>query len=351
MVKLMTKLAIRKLLSLGMILVVAFLAKSCLGQLASQTAELQGPFNAIGKSTSWMDVLTDDFDLEVTAHYGGTQGKQNDANWETICKCRQVYEKDSAMSFAAWAIGSIEVEVSQGVPSDYRERKGRVVEGRAFKEVDFLTKDERSNVTCGDECLQLVAPLNLLQAVCNHTLDDLTVKNPKEWPGFIEKLATLQREQLTATNERVHGKDVRVFRIKLEPSPKAIAVPAIRIVVSNSGFDTGLVNEIHNGMLKLDDDEKYTDEAQLVEEFGVIHHNIHWKEITLVSKRGKSRKMILPVSVSKNADYSSIKCKRYFNLELNWRSFTKGSQNNISVDRCDKLTEEYLKKIDDTLGR
>ncbi len=322
------------------------------GQLVSDSSDLEKPLAAIVKSSSWMEVFENDLDLEVTLHYGGSDGAGSLAHYETIQKQRQVYDRSRQVVFTAWAVGATELETKRGSAlSDYRERRARIVEDRKIRQVDFLQASEHPRGECSNDCLARSSPLNLLQVVCNETVYSGRFTEQNDRAVFMERLSSLRPDQLHTTREKVNGRMMTVYRIKADPMPKSVAICVTRLVVPESGFDAGLISEIHSSFMRIDDKSKYTSEKNLLKEVGEYSQVIKWKEVSFVSKAGKTRQAVLPVLVEKRREISSIKDSGYFNMSLNWRSFTDDSSSMLSVTACDKLSAKYLDEIDRALGR
>jgi hypothetical protein len=133
--------------TIGLFVIAIFSSfESVIGQSA-----VEQPLTAIAKSTEWTEVFENAFDLEVTVHYGGTEGgTEGVARWETICKCRQIYDERGGLVFTPWAIGSVDVDPKQSPQaSDSRQRRLRVVERESLYELNFLAKSEGKRVSCG----------------------------------------------------------------------------------------------------------------------------------------------------------------------------------------------------------
>jgi hypothetical protein len=120
------------------------------------------------------------------------------------------------------------------------------------------------------------------------------------------------------------------------------------MIVSDEGYDKGLVLEFHSGGLELTDAEKYNKESKLGKRSN-RKTTFQWKQFEVPIGGKEKQKVVLPVSISMK-EYSSPYTS-YRNVSFDWKSFDTPKAEQMNLQFCEKLCDEYDAAINKMLNR
>lgn len=156
------------------------------------------------------------------------------------------------------------------------------------------------------------------------------------------------QNRITKTEEDGKEGKVIVYRVKYHPVPDHYF--AQKIVVSDSGFDKGLIRENSIGLLRESQfNLPYTSEKQISSEL-IKSVKVQWKEISLGDDLEKH--LIVPDRVAKSSNVlSAVKATKSDITQFSWKPLSEETKKKISLEEAKKTTEEQLKTINKMLKR
>jgi hypothetical protein len=156
------------------------------------------------------------------------------------------------------------------------------------------------------------------------------------------------QKRITKTEEDTKDGKVIVYRIKYIQDHNYVR--AQKIVVSNDGFDKGLIRENQIGYLKSNQFSlPYTSEKQLTSE-QVNAVKIKWKVASL--RADSDETLIIPDRIAKSTNVlSAVKSTKSYITQFDWKPLSEESKKKISLEEAKKTTEEQLKTINKMLKR
>lgn len=156
------------------------------------------------------------------------------------------------------------------------------------------------------------------------------------------------QSRITKSEEDTTEGKVRVYRIKHHPEPDHLF--AQKIVVSDEGFDKGLIRENQIGFLRHSQyNLPYTSEKQLTSEL-IQSVRIKWKEVALGDDPNKP--LVVPERVAKSSTViRAVKGTKSDITQFDWKPLSEEAKKKISLEEAKKTTEEQVKTIDKMLQR
>jgi hypothetical protein len=194
---------------------------------------------------------------------------------------------------------------------------------------------------------------NLFSAEINHLAISILSMERKPGSDFLDYLVDFcldpsNKLLINKQEELVDGVNRLVYRISMRYS--AERVYGIRIVVSESGFDRGLITELHYGYIKKDEFKaSYLSENQL-QPYPKIYTKTNWQEFSL--DESKKITIVVPHRISKREDtMEAMKGAEIARYDFDWKPLSEESKQKINLDEAKKKAEELAKDIDKILNR
>ncbi|MCU0720398.1 MAG: hypothetical protein MUC83_11890 [Pirellula sp.] len=156
------------------------------------------------------------------------------------------------------------------------------------------------------------------------------------------------KSRINKSEELVDGVNRIVYRISIKYSDDTIY--GIRIVVSESGFDKGLMTEIHFGHLKKEElKASYLSEEQL-QTLPNIYTKTKWQEFAVGDASDDT--IVVPLRISKREDsQQAIKSAELASYDFDWKPLSEESKQKINLEEAKKKAQELAKDIDKILNR
>jgi hypothetical protein len=161
-------------------------------------------------------------------------------------------------------------------------------------------------------------------------------------------LEPANKQFVSKSDESVNGTTRIVYRLKVRQSDNMIY--GLRIVVSQSGIDQGLVNEIHFGYLKKEEfNSSYISEEQLLPS-PRIYAKTEWVQLTLGDSSQPA--IVVPKKIVKREDsIQAVKRSKNARYDFDWKPLSEESKQKINLEEAKKKAEELAKDIDKVLNR
>lgn len=156
------------------------------------------------------------------------------------------------------------------------------------------------------------------------------------------------KSRINKSEELVDGVNRIVYRISIKYSDDTIY--GIRIVVSESGFDKGLITEIHLGYLKKEEFKaSYLSEDQL-QTLPKVYTKTKWKEFIAGAESDDA--IVVPLRISKREEQEqAIKSAELASYDFDWKPLSDDSKQKINLEEAKKKAQELAKDIDKILNR
>lgn len=155
-------------------------------------------------------------------------------------------------------------------------------------------------------------------------------------------------ENLHATEEKLRdGKSVKVFRVR-RMFDSGAGASAWRLVISDEGFDKGLILQSYMGFLDnehakipyVSDDRLATDQKESVV--------TTWKEYS--TEEGKT--LVLPKRILRRLDRKfSLDGKQIEAIEFDWKSFKAQENEDLSYEFAESRAKDLRRTVDRALNR
>lgn len=175
----------------------------------------------------------------------------------------------------------------------------------------------------------------------------------EESPKFLDFLVDFcleptNKQSISKTEELVNGTTRIVYRIKVRQSEHTIY--GIRIIVSQSGVDQGLINAIHFGYLKKEEfSSAYISEEQL-QPYPRMYAKTEWTQLTLEDSNEST--IVVPKKIVKRDDtLQTSKASTNVSNDFEWKPLSDESKQKITLEDAKKRAQELAKDIDKILNR
>lgn len=313
--------------------------------------QVNEPLEAVLKSLRWLEVLDSSHDVEITAHRGSKAmvkgASDRDQFGEGIIKIRQIYDDESGDFFIAYAMGTISIHGIED-PKEYSDVRVR------YGGKDWVKESKKGNIpmqfgACPKDdlsCRDMVSPVNFTAfAACCGTIDWQSRKNDVK--EIVERFSSLKDDSVSVSEQLSNRRKQDVYRITATAATGGLGIPVNKLVVSNEGFDKGLIVEYRGGGIEFGE-TKYTDDTQLMKIFD-CSNTIVWKEFEVRDKKIGTKKVVLPVSLSRKIQSSPY--QQYLNVTFDWKSLQSPKPEVMNLQYCEKLCEEFEAKVNQTLRR
>ena len=327
-------------------------------------------FTAVVKSIEALEkTFLESFELEISRTQNNKSepifkfGNSSDYESETIRACRVLKFKEneefilsSSSGYNGLTIKSEEEiregDAKPGEQVDYEEtsdsyfiysKNEQTITGRLSR--DGVSIDQ-SNV------LEKLDYAFALEDGCKFPITQLS-EHRSAVTNFLDPLINFcserqNQDRIIKTVEDSKEGKVIIFRIKHHPDPSQLF--AQKIVVSDEGFDKGLIRENQIGILKGSQyNLPYTSEKQLTSEF-TQNVKIKWKEVVLGANQ--PTRLVVPDRVAKSSKGIGATVTTKSDItQFNWKPLSEEAKKKISLEEAKKTTEEQLKTINKMLKR
>jgi hypothetical protein len=346
----------------------------CLFCLTISRGRAQDPgeeiFSAVIKSLEVLEkAFSESFELEMTRNQTRRSEtlfpslKSRDQDSEAIRLCRVLKSKTNEEFCLAASSGYNELTIKPGGnSSDAGEKSSEKVDYRELSDAHFIYGKNAETVSgrlSQDDVsirrgtlLEKLDYTFALECGCKFPIIQIT-EHSNTVTNYLDPLIDFcndrqNQNRITKTEEDGKEGKVIVYRVKHHPEPDQVF--AQKIVVSDSGFDKGLIRENSIGLLRQSQfNLPYTSEKQISSEL-ITSVKVQWKETSFGDV--PDERIIVPERVAKSSSVlRSVKATKSDITQFSWKPLSEEAKKKISLEEAKKTTEEQLKTINKMLKR